>query len=60
MSGAEGQQLVADLGVARLRAWGVRRLFGHSGDGINTVLGALRRGGRRWSSSRRGTRRTPR
>ena len=45
MSDDEGQQLVADLVVARLRAWGVRRLFGHSGDGINTVLGALRRGG---------------
>ncbi|NAZ86858.1 thiamine pyrophosphate-requiring protein [Kineococcus indalonis] len=39
------QRLVADLVVERLRAWGVRRLFGHSGDGINPVLGALRRAG---------------
>jgi pyruvate dehydrogenase (quinone) len=39
------QQLVADLVAQRLRAWGVRRLFGHSGDGINPVLGALRRAG---------------
>jgi pyruvate dehydrogenase (quinone) len=38
-------QLVADLVVQRLRAWGVRRLFGHAGDGINPVLGALRRAG---------------
>ena len=39
------QHLVADLVVQRLLAWGVRRVFGHSGDGINTVLGALRRAG---------------
>ncbi|MEU2348776.1 thiamine pyrophosphate-requiring protein [Modestobacter sp. NPDC049651] len=38
-------QLVADLVVERLRAWGVHRLFGHSGDGVNTLLGALRRAG---------------
>src|SRR3954467_2502382 len=43
-SGGE-EQLVADLVVQRLQAWGVRRLFGHSGDGINPVLGALRRAG---------------
>src|SRR6195952_4440613 len=45
MSEDDGQQLVADLVVQRLRDWGVTRLFGHSGDGINTVLGALRRAG---------------
>lgn len=39
------QRLVADVVVERLRAWGVERLFGYSGDGINTVLGALRRAG---------------
>jgi len=39
------QQLVADLVVQRLRAWGVRRLFGHAGDGINPASGALRRAG---------------
>ncbi|WP_432521465.1 thiamine pyrophosphate-requiring protein [Kineococcus sp. SYSU DK006] len=42
---AEEQRLVADLVVERLRAWGVQRVFGHSGDGVNTVLGALRRQG---------------
>jgi pyruvate dehydrogenase (quinone) len=26
---------------------GVQRVFGHSGDGINTVLGAMRRAGNR-------------
>src|ERR1700709_2745975 len=45
MSDDDGQLLVADLVVQRLRDWGVTRLFGHSGDGINTVLGALRRAG---------------
>ena len=39
------ERLVADLIVERLRAWGVRRLFGYSGDGINSVMGALRRSG---------------
>ena len=37
------ERLVADLLVERLQAWGVRRIFGYSGDGINTFLGALRR-----------------
>lgn len=36
-------RLVADLVVDRLRAAGVRRLFGYSGDGINALLGAVRR-----------------
>lgn len=39
------ERLVADLVVERLRAWGVHRLFGYSGDGINPVMGALRRAG---------------
>src|SRR3954468_22429062 len=43
----EDQRLVADLVVERLGAWGVERVFGHSGDGINTVLGAMRRAGQR-------------
>src|SRR4051812_20632356 len=43
----EDQRLVADLVVERLGAWGVERVFGHSGDGINTVLGAMRRAGSR-------------
>src|SRR4051812_3226643 len=36
---------VADVIVERLRAWGVERVFGYSGDGINGVIGALQRGG---------------
>jgi pyruvate dehydrogenase (quinone) len=39
------ERLVADLVVERLRAWGVGRLFGYSGDGINAFMGALRRAG---------------
>jgi pyruvate dehydrogenase (quinone) len=38
-------RLVADLVVDRLRAWGVPRVFGYSGDGINGLMGALRRAG---------------
>lgn len=38
-------RLVADLVVERLRAWGVPRVFGYSGDGINPLMGALRRAG---------------
>ncbi|GAA3670891.1 thiamine pyrophosphate-requiring protein [Nocardioides ginsengisoli] len=36
---------MADLVVERLRAWGVPRVFGYSGDGINGLMGALRRAG---------------
>lgn len=36
---------VADLVVQRLRQWGVHRLFGYTGDGIDPVMGALRRAG---------------
>ncbi|GAB3536100.1 thiamine pyrophosphate-requiring protein [Arthrobacter tecti] len=38
-----GDRLVADGIVERLTAWGVDRVFGYSGDGINPVLGAIRR-----------------
>ena len=38
-----GSKLVADLIVERLRTWGVTRVFGYSGDGINAFMGALRR-----------------
>lgn len=34
---------VADFFVERLHAWGVRRIFGYPGDGINGVLGSLQR-----------------
>ncbi len=36
-------QTVGDFVVARLHAWGVRRMFGYPGDGINGVFGALNR-----------------
>ncbi|HYF57387.1 MAG TPA: thiamine pyrophosphate-requiring protein [Burkholderiaceae bacterium] len=36
---------VSDHLVERLRDWGVRRVFGYAGDGINGVLGALQRVG---------------
>lgn len=38
-------KLVADVMVERLIAWGVNRVFGYSGDGINGFMGALRRAG---------------
>jgi pyruvate dehydrogenase (quinone) len=34
---------VSDFIVSRLSAWGVRRVFGYPGDGINGVFGALSR-----------------
>jgi pyruvate dehydrogenase (quinone) len=34
---------VGDFLVHRLHEWGVRRIFGYPGDGINGVLGALQR-----------------
>src|SRR5947199_4644411 len=36
-------KMVGDQIVERLHAWGVRRVFGYPGDGINGVLGALNR-----------------
>nr|WP_314872476.1 thiamine pyrophosphate-requiring protein [uncultured Pseudomonas sp.] len=36
---------VSDFIVERLRQWGVTRIFGYPGDGINGVFGALRRAG---------------
>ena len=35
----------ADFFVERLKAWGVRRIFGYSGDGINGMIGAIQRDG---------------
>ena len=35
----------ADFLVERLKAWGVSRIFGYSGDGINGVIGAIQRDG---------------
>src|SRR3954462_2118009 len=34
---------VSDFVVQRMQAWGVRRIFGYPGDGINGFLGALDR-----------------
>src|SRR3954447_12945213 len=34
---------VGDFLVERLHEWGVRRIFGYPGDGINGILGALQR-----------------
>ena len=36
-------QTVGDFLVERLHAWGVRRIYGYPGDGINGVFGALNR-----------------
>jgi pyruvate dehydrogenase (quinone) len=36
-------QTVGDFVVERLHAWGVRKIFGYPGDGINGVFGALNR-----------------
>lgn len=36
---------VADFLVGRLREWGVERIYGYPGDGINGILGALNRPG---------------
>ena len=35
----------ADFFVDRLKAWGVQRIFGYSGDGINGMIGAIQRDG---------------
>lgn len=43
----ESSFTVSDAIVERLAAWGVRRIYGFPGDGINGVLGALRRNGDR-------------
>jgi pyruvate dehydrogenase (quinone) len=36
---------VGDFLVARLGEWGIRRIYGFPGDGINGILGALNRAG---------------
>src|SRR3546814_20569525 len=38
-------QTVGDFFWERLHQWGVRRIFGYPGDGINGLLGALDRAG---------------
>ena len=34
---------VSDFLLERLREWGVERIYGYPGDGINGILGALNR-----------------
>ncbi len=36
---------VADFLLERLREWGVKRIYGYPGDGINGILGAMNRAG---------------
>jgi pyruvate dehydrogenase (quinone) len=36
-------QTTSDFLIQRLREWGVRRIYGYPGDGINGVMGALNR-----------------
>src|SRR5207237_2737311 len=36
---------VSDFVVSRLLEWGVRRIYGYPGDGINGIMGALNRAG---------------
>ena len=38
-------QSVADFLLERLREWGVRRIYGYPGDGINAIVGAFDRAG---------------
>ena len=37
----------ADFLLARLREWGIHRIYGYPGDGINAILGAFNRAGER-------------
>lgn len=37
------KELISDFLISRLHAWGVRRIFGYPGDGINGIIGALHR-----------------
>jgi pyruvate dehydrogenase (quinone) len=38
-------EMVSDLVVKRLSEWGVKRIYGYPGDGINGLMGALERAG---------------
>ena len=42
------ERTVSDFVLERLAAWNVARIFGYPGDGINGVIGALRRAGDRF------------
>ncbi|HBL45302.1 MAG TPA: hypothetical protein DDZ90_18135, partial [Planctomycetaceae bacterium] len=36
---------VSDFILERLREWGIERVYGYPGDGINGIMGALARAG---------------
>ena len=36
-------ETVSDFLIDRLREWGIHRIFGYPGDGINGIMGALDR-----------------
>src|SRR3954453_11116459 len=36
-------ELVADFLLSRLREWGIHRIYGYPGDGINALMGAMDR-----------------
>ena len=36
-------QTVSDSHLSRLTEWGVKRIYGFPGDGINGIMGALKR-----------------
>ena len=38
-------KMVADFLLERLREWGVRRIYGYPGDGINGIVEAMNRAG---------------
>ena len=50
---------VSDFLVRRLSEWGVKRIFGYPGDGINGIMGALNRAPTNSNSSRSGTKKWP-
>ena len=45
---SDATRTVSDHLLDRLEAWGIRRLFGFPGDGVNGVMGALNRAGERF------------
>src|SRR5438105_717231 len=44
-NGSSSGQKVGDFIAERLRAWGVTRVFGYAGDGINGIIGGIQRAG---------------
>ena len=38
-------ELVADFLIKRINAWGLKRIYGYPGDGINGIIGAIDRAG---------------